>query len=1099
MRQPIFTFIHHKKLENTKEQGKASAVDWCQAEKMLSDMETGNRRLRMTRLHGNQEGLYEVRTNRKHRLIFQKTIFNEQDAFILVVFMLDHRHGTLKVPNKRDFSGYDLNKLGKEGYALFNNKGSVSIVDTAEAHAAVSQRNSAFFNGHFIELDEKQDDPLIRIFKKGLLVITGPAGGGKSLRAAALVQDFYEQSLLLDDAEVESQKKQILYITQSVDLVDREAKNFSDWDPDFSEHASQHVEFLPYDFFAYRVINKKPDARFKILDDVTNKSIINLDYLAWKNNQLDGKAELIAFIQFFQTKIKNSLKLSKKNGAQEKNTPQEEKTLLDFDAEDIYRELVLNSVVLNTIACAAPAPNESYTDLGDRQSKISRQHKKVREQIIGLYSDYLNKSAGKYHLPFYNMQLADSKADYDIIVDEGQDFSSAAINNLLLSRGESGRCVVMLDTNQTLDDRLSIRPFLLAQIQASSGMVINLSKNYRTPPRMIQFINQLIGLKNKLLGGVTEKDEYTQVDAPDTDWEQSHQRHPGRIQFSDNADQYRQLVRFESDDPNEITGTTPNFAVVAFVPEEHIPVLRKKYNTRLVFTPRQIKGLEFKYVLIHGAFEDVRCALVERAFKEKKDFLPLKLDVNRGLRDKVSPDESDIATWMNAFYVAVTRATEQLVVIKAAESQLTAHIETFYEKTALDQVVDVLAAPVVKKQSNGPGAVVTSSDTELFISTLERIASLKGNAELTMADRDKTGCSLLRPFVDKKITNAALLDFLRVDDSSSMTLDRFKMWVDAACAIQLLEKTPIKTYEDLWKIPNVFGDESVVHAIQNELEPPSKKDFCRDYIRLLKELFSDLACYPLLKKKAVLSAAEKTIITKKVRDIACKNKFKIINRVKFESEFRIAMNENNAERIASLFNVFPIELRNAKGETPLILAASMGCLVAVKVLLDNGAKIDAINGQGAAALYCVVRADNQTPSHLSVAEMLLKSGAAVNAVFVDSESHIFSRPLNQAILSCNVEMVKLLLRYNADVNKTDVKFQPNKNSSKQMLPLDYALLKDNSEIIDLLKEKGARQTSLGSVISKFYADHKAANNPSAFFSGSASDKNPTPASDAMEP
>jgi ankyrin repeat protein len=120
--------------------------------------------------------------------------------------------------------------------------------------------------------------------------------------------------------------------------------------------------------------------------------------------------------------------------------------------------------------------------------------------------------------------------------------------------------------------------------------------------------------------------------------------------------------------------------------------------------------------------------------------------------------------------------------------------------------------------------------------------------------------------------------------------------------------------------------------------------------------------------------------------------------------------------------------------TALHQAASQGAIKMMELLLANRADVNAASNSGYMPLHGAVSYGNMDTKKLKV-EILLKSGANVNAkTSSDGET-----PLHKAISRGDIEIVKLLLNYGADVNAkskygvTALHFARNSNAIAQLL------------------------------------------------------------------
>jgi len=170
------------------------------------------------------------------------------------------------------------------------------------------------------------------------------------------------------------------------------------------------------------------------------------------------------------------------------------------------------------------------------------------------------------------------------------------------------------------------------------------------------------------------------------------------------------------------------------------------------------------------------------------------------------------------------------------------------------------------------------------------------------------------------------------------------------------------------------------------------------------------------------------------------------------------------------------EQYDSNGLTPLHVAAAFKAKFLIKIMLGCGVSIDSLDEKGNTCLHQVIKAgelnfatkllklgasvqykdkDENTPLHLlasskgetaSLAKQLLMSGADV-----DAKNSQLNTALHEAVISNNVQMVKVLLNWKANVltvNKAD------------LTPLQLALKladdridKNDHEIVHLLFER----------------------------------------------
>lgn len=129
--------------------------------------------------------------------------------------------------------------------------------------------------------------------------------------------------------------------------------------------------------------------------------------------------------------------------------------------------------------------------------------------------------------------------------------------------------------------------------------------------------------------------------------------------------------------------------------------------------------------------------------------------------------------------------------------------------------------------------------------------------------------------------------------------------------------------------------------------------------------------------------------------------------------------------------------RRPHGMTAFMCAAKNGNLSVVELLLQEGVNVNTKNYYGNSALIWACRYEFN-----DIAETLLLAGADVNI----RNSENGRVPLAEAIYREDVEQVKLLLQYGANVNICD---------NRGMPPIRWAIFRNNIELVKILLEAGA--------------------------------------------
>ena len=132
-------------------------------------------------------------------------------------------------------------------------------------------------------------------------------------------------------------------------------------------------------------------------------------------------------------------------------------------------------------------------------------------------------------------------------------------------------------------------------------------------------------------------------------------------------------------------------------------------------------------------------------------------------------------------------------------------------------------------------------------------------------------------------------------------------------------------------------------------------------------------------------------------------------RMKVGTKIHMAVRYGDANKVKDLLKHEDVSSRDKEGNTALHLAAAMGNLELVVLLLEAGSAVDSENNFGWTALHFAAEGVNG-----EVVERLLEAGANVN-----TRDHDDSTPLNKAAFSGNRDVVEKLLAANPDLEALD--------------------------------------------------------------------------------
>ncbi|MCX7116764.1 MAG: hypothetical protein NTW94_02440 [Legionellales bacterium] len=282
---------------------------------------------------------------------------------------------------------------------------------------------------------------------------------------------------------------------------------------------------------------------------------------------------------------------------------------------------------------------ERYLQLGQRQSELSVPG--VRTLLSEYYVKYLNHLHDKR---LFSAELfpLETRSHYAFVaVDEAQGLSNLQLKSLCqLARGQ---IVYFLGVHQLLSDCKSHLFYLKELFRNASIEVttVSLTATYRCPKRILDVANQLILLKKICTGGAEDKDEIPAMCVANDARADQGEAMLFRVEDAEAIGRLRELAK------NNI-----QFAVVT------LPLFKEeakeRFETPLIFTAEEIKGLEFKEVVIWKLFGDEDFRTAGKKLRG--------MDLEKVPKHRPKAGESDVshAVPFNRAIIAVTRSSGQL-------------------------------------------------------------------------------------------------------------------------------------------------------------------------------------------------------------------------------------------------------------------------------------------------------------------------------------------------------------------------------------------------------------------------------------------------------
>ncbi len=297
---------------------------------------------------------------------------------------------------------------------------------------------------------------------------------------------------------------------------------------------------------------------------------------------------------------------------------------------------------------------EAYLALGVRQSLLAAPQRAAVFDLFEKYRAWLT-SAGLFDL---NLVAHDwqamAKPNYDfMVVDEVQDLTSVQLALLLKTLAKPGQFLLCGDSNQIVHPNFfswaAVKTlFWQDESLARSQTISVLRANFRNGQAVTGLANRLLKIKHARFGSIDRETNFLV---------QATAQSAGSVQLLLDKDSTRREL-------NTKTRGSTQFAVLVLRDEDKAAV-RQQFQTPLVFSVHEAKGLEYANVILVDMVSGQRQAFAEIASGvQPQDLNGDTLDYVRA-RDKTDHSLELFKFYVNALYVALTRAVDQLLIVES--------------------------------------------------------------------------------------------------------------------------------------------------------------------------------------------------------------------------------------------------------------------------------------------------------------------------------------------------------------------------------------------------------------------------------------------------
>ncbi len=302
---------------------------------------------------------------------------------------------------------------------------------------------------------------------------------------------------------------------------------------------------------------------------------------------------------------------------------------------------------------------EDYLKLGIKQSIFSSAE---REPVYGLFTRYLDfmREQGYYDaniLSYQYLTLVEPRYDF-VVVDEVQDLTTIQLQLILKSLREPSHFILCGDSNQIVHPNFfswsKLKTFFYSQEghAAPADLIRILQTSYRNSPEVTEVANRILKLKNARFGSIDRESHYRV---------RSNAHNPGTVLLlaADPA-----ITR----ELNQKTRQSTRFAIIVMHPDQKAAA-KAHFQTPLVVSIQEAKGLEYDNIILYNFTSDD----AER-FREITQGISQEDLLGEEWRYARAKDKSDKSLeiykfHINALYVAVTRAVQNLYLVEANPRQ----------------------------------------------------------------------------------------------------------------------------------------------------------------------------------------------------------------------------------------------------------------------------------------------------------------------------------------------------------------------------------------------------------------------------------------------
>lgn len=549
--------------------------------------------------------LYSIRINDKERLILTPITVQGQQEWLIIEILEDHRYDKLIMPQMWLDGIVDNEEY--EQLQLQPSATDPTIKSSLNVRFIDNMKAIAYQNQHYIAFDEvqlaSQEAPLP-------LIVSGAPGSGKTSLALVLLKNYINAHQCTEQFD-----EKILYVAQSPLLVNDMKREWAQQLALLNAYPNKiRVEFMTLQEL-YENSHQGPSSALENEDSY---------FQSWFKEELD--------------KQRTVLKTQNKNK----------------DNRVVHIERLEHSVIYQEIrTLSGYSSSLDYINAVGNSSLLS--DKMDREWLYRCYQDYLKHLQNIKSIDL-TLNAVLPQGTYNlVVVDEAQDFSRWQIKQLS-SLAKEDSIVFCVGDHQQLYGSECIVPYIkglfFSKEHNTTAVQHNvLQSSYRCPQAIIDFANVILRCKYYAIGIAPNKNEIR--------FAQSLEKNTGSgaLEWINDKNKLGKLLIQEQNNAD--------FAVIS--PTIFTNEAAKLFGEDRVFTPEQIKGLEYQHILLYRIFEEPRFYALNPLFK---DISAESISSSESiLKSKDGHIKHSIP--FNEIFVAITRVQSKIMIYQPDTHQLT--------------------------------------------------------------------------------------------------------------------------------------------------------------------------------------------------------------------------------------------------------------------------------------------------------------------------------------------------------------------------------------------------------------------------------------------